>query len=81
MTVTVHFYSYLKTLTECAQSSETVPAGTSVRDLHKQVMARFPRLGPMEKSTLIAVGVDYQPPTYVLKEGEEVSFFPPVQGG
>ena len=28
-----------------------------------------------------AIGVDYQPRTYVLKEGDEVSFFPPVQGG
>ena len=32
-------------------------------------------------STLIAVGVDYQPKDYVLKDGDEVSLFPPVQGG
>jgi molybdopterin converting factor small subunit len=30
---------------------------------------------------LIAVGVDYQKGDYVLKEGDEVSLFPPVQGG
>ena len=81
MTVTVHFYSYLKTLTGCDQTAENVAPGTTVRELHQQVMARFPKLGAMEKSTLIAIGVDYQPRTYVLKEGDEVSFFPPVQGG
>ena len=41
----------------------------------------FPKLAAMEKSTLIAVGVDYQTRDYVLKDGDEVSFFPPVQGG
>jgi molybdopterin converting factor small subunit len=35
----------------------------------------------MRNSTLIAVGVDYQEKSYVLKEGDEVSLFPPVQGG
>jgi len=27
------------------------------------------------------VGVDYQPRDYVLQNGDEVSLFPPVQGG
>ena len=35
----------------------------------------------MQKATLMAVGVDYQGRGYVLKEGDEVSLFPPVQGG
>jgi molybdopterin converting factor small subunit len=35
----------------------------------------------MRKATLMAVGVDYQSRTYVLREGDEVSLFPPVQGG
>ena len=44
-------------------------------------MLRFPKLGAMQKATLMAVGVDYQPRTYALHEGDEVSLFPPVQGG
>jgi molybdopterin converting factor small subunit len=44
-------------------------------------MLRFPKLAGMQKSTLMAVGVDYQDRTCVLKEGDEVSLFPPVQGG
>jgi molybdopterin converting factor small subunit len=35
----------------------------------------------MQKSTLMAVGVDYQDRACILKEGDEVSLFPPVQGG
>ena len=81
MQITVHFYSYFKDLTGCAQTSESVPLGATIGDLSKQLIARFPNLGPMQKSTLIAVGVDYQGHSYELKEGDEVSFFPPVQGG
>lgn len=81
MEVTVHFYSYFKDLTGCAQSNETVSDGTTLGALHGQLMSSFPKLGAMKKSTLIAVGVDYQPRDYVLKDGDEVSLFPPVQGG
>ena len=79
--VTVHFYSYFKDLTGCAQANEAIAAGSSLGDLHEHLIARFPNLAAMQKSTLIAVGVEYQGRDYVLKEGDEVSLFPPVQGG
>ena len=81
MQTTVHFYSYLQELTGCARTVVTLAAGTTVEALHRQLMQEFPRLAAMKKSTLLAVGVDYQPRSYVLKEGDEVSLFPPVQGG
>jgi molybdopterin converting factor small subunit len=49
--------------------------------LQQKLFVRFPKLAAMENSTLVAVGVDYQPKTYMLKSGDEVSLFPPVQGG
>jgi molybdopterin converting factor small subunit len=81
MQVTVHFYSYIKDLTGCARVTETVAGGSTIADLLERLIGRFPRLGGVQKSTLIAVGVDYQRRNYVLKEGDEVSLFPPVQGG
>jgi molybdopterin converting factor small subunit len=42
---------------------------------------RFPKLAAMQKSMLVAVGVEYQDRSYVLQNGDEVSLFPPVQGG
>ena len=81
MNITVNFYSYFKDLTGCAHTTEALAAGSSLGDLHQQVMARFPNLAAMRNSTLIAVGVEYQARDYVLKEGDEVSLFPPVQGG
>jgi MoaD family protein len=81
MSVTVHFYSYFKELTGCAQVAEEIASGGTIADLLQKLSARFPKLIAMQNSTLIAVGVDYQPKTYVLREGDEVSLFPPVQGG
>lgn len=81
MQIRVQFYSYFKELTGCAETTETLPAGATLGDLHEQLMARFAKLAAMKRSALLAVGVDYQPRDHVLKDGDEVSLFPPVQGG
>lgn len=81
MQIHVHFYSYFKELTGCAETTENLQPGQKIEDLLKLLIARFPKLGGMQNSTLIAVGVDYQSRNYVLQDGDEVSLFPPVQGG
>ena len=81
MRVTVHFYSYFKDLAGCANATEEVAPGSTIVELQQKLFTRFPKLAAMQKSMLVAVGVDYQPKTYALKEGDEVSLFPPVQGG
>ncbi len=81
MTIRIQFWSYFKDLTGCAQASEELPAGATLGDLVARLHAQFPKLATMEKSTLIAVGVEYQSRDYALKDGDEVSLFPPVQGG
>jgi molybdopterin converting factor small subunit len=79
--VRVHFYSYCKDLTGTAQAAESVAPGCRLQDLLEMLFRRFPRLGAMRLSLLTAVGVDYQSGEYVLQDGDEVSLFPPVQGG
>jgi molybdopterin converting factor small subunit len=79
--VTIHFYSYFKELTGCAQTMVSLAEPSTLQDLLKSVSTRFPKFAAMQNSTLIAVGVEYQGRDYVLKPGDEVSLFPPVQGG
>ena len=81
MQIPVHFYSYFKEMAGCAETTETVPAGGTIGDLMRQLNGHFPKLEAMQKSMLIAVGVEYQNRAYILQEGDEVSLFPPVQGG
>lgn len=81
MNVHVSFYSYFKELTGTAQTSVSLPEASPIDDLCRLLVERFPKLAGMRRSTLIAVGVEYQSGDYVLKDGDEVSLFPPVQGG
>ena len=79
--VSVYFYSYFKELAGCAQTSLELADDSSLDDLLRDLGARFPKWNAMRNATLIAVGVEYQGRDYVLKPGDEVSLFPPVQGG
>ncbi len=81
MSITVHFYSYFAELIGHREIEEQLPPGSTIGDLLQRLLPRFPALSVMQKSLLIAVGVEYQDRNYVLKPGEEVSLFPPVQGG
>ncbi len=81
MDIRVNFYSWFKDLTHCPDSVVQIPAGATIRDLKSEVFQQFPKLSSVDKSMLVAVGVDYQSADYVLQEGDEVSLFPPVQGG
>jgi molybdopterin converting factor subunit 1 len=81
MKITVNFFSYLREQTGCAQTEAALPPASTLGALHEQLMRQFPKLAAMRRSTLLAVGVDYQPRDYVLQDGDEVSLFPPVQGG
>jgi len=81
MTIHVQFWSYFKDLAGCAETTVSLKETASINDLLREVYQRFPKLAAAEKSTLIAVGVDYQPREHRLHDGDEVSLFPPVQGG
>lgn len=81
MQISVHFYSYFKDLTGCAETVATLPDNSTLGDLLQDLGVRFPKWAGMKKSTLTAVGVEYQNRDYVLKPNDEVSLFPPVQGG
>ena len=81
MTIQINFYSYFKEHTGCAGTTEDVPRDCTLGELLDVIYTRFPKLNAMRRSTLVAVGVEYQDRSYPLKDGDEVSLFPPVQGG
>ena len=81
MNVSIQFFSYFRELTGVERLERTVPVGMQLGELHDALCAELPALSEMSRSTLLAVGVDYQPRSYQLQEGDTVSLFPPVQGG
>ena len=79
--IKVTFYSYFKDITGCPNVTVTLACGSRIQELLAKLYEQFPKLSAMKNSTLVAVGVEYQGKDYVLKPGDEVSLFPPVQGG
>jgi molybdopterin converting factor small subunit len=79
--VEVQFFSYFKDATGCGATTEELPDGATIRQLMQRVHERFPKLAPAARSTLIAVDLEYASPNHILKDGDQVSLFPPVQGG
>lgn len=81
MTLLVRYWSWFRDLTGVESETYTVPPASTLGALLVQVYARHPKLGEARRSTLVAVGLEYRPETHLLGPGDEVSLFPPVQGG
>ncbi len=81
MTIRVTFWSYFADLAGCAETSVTLPERATVGLLLESLYRSHPALADLRRSTLIAVGVEYQDADHVLADGDSVSLFPPVQGG
>src|SRR5262249_41792531 len=58
-----------------------LPDGGTAEAAWDAVSHRFPVLGPYRPFTLFAVRDDYVGPEHPLREGDELSLFPPVSGG
>ena len=57
----------------------TVPRGTTLARLWRQLAAEAPGLERLP--VRFAVRERYVEPSYVVRQGDEVSIFPPVSGG
>lgn len=81
MTIPVQLWSYFRDLAGTSSLDVELCDGATVEDALRLVYTRHPKLAALRNSTLIAVGVDYAGASRVLRAGDEVSLFPPVQGG
>ncbi len=81
MKIRVRYWSWFRDLTGTELETYTLPEKASLGDLLAVARERHPSLHEVRKSTLAAVGVEYRPPEHTLSDGDEVSLFPPVQGG
>ena len=79
--IKVNFFSYFKDLTGCDSTVLHLKPETNLDQAMEKVRQQFPKMESMKRSTLVAVGLEYVDPVHVLQVGEEISLFPPVQGG
>ena len=81
MKVPVHFFSRLRDLVGASEMDFEVPERTTAGDLLDTVYSKTPALRDWDKSILIASGLEFVGRDYVVKNGDQISIMPPVQGG
>jgi molybdopterin synthase catalytic subunit len=81
MKVNVLFFGVTHDLTGCAQEQVELPEGENLEGLRRHCETRFPRLGAVGGSLLLAVNQEFAKGPVPLHDGDEVAFMPPVSGG
>ena len=81
MKITVQFFSFLRQLAGQTEIVLELPDDSTVADALTQLQTRFPRLKEAEKTTLIAIGVEFATRSGKLHDGDVLSLMPPLQGG
>jgi molybdopterin converting factor subunit 1 len=81
MRVTVRLFARLRDIARAGDLPREVPAGATVADVWRALVADFPDMARYESSVSSAVNADYARMTTIVADGDEVAFLPPVSGG
>ncbi|UCC92324.1 MAG: molybdopterin converting factor subunit 1 [Thermoplasmata archaeon] len=81
MDIRVRYFAAHKEITGVPEETVSVPEGTTVDGLMEAVMALHPELEPIRRDTMVSVNRGVGSGGIVLKEGDDVALFPPIQGG
>ena len=81
MNVKVKLFAAFRDIVGAKEEELEVEPGTTVQMLLDKYIARFPAMARYREHIILSVNKEYGAPAKVLKEGDEVSFLPPVSGG
>lgn len=77
LTVQVRFFASLRERLGADDRRVAVAPGATVADVWRAALGEV----AMPPNTLAALNQDYVDPAAVVRDGDEVAFFPPVTGG
>ena len=81
MHIKVLFFGLTGDLTGFNEEQIELPEGESLDGLCRHYESRFPRLKEVSQSLLAAVNEEVVERSWLLRDGDEVAFMPPVSGG
>jgi molybdopterin converting factor subunit 1 len=79
--VQVLFFGLLRDIAGQAQTTLELPAGATAGAVFDHFAARFPALGEMKRSVMLARNQEFAAAGTELAEGDEIALLPPVSGG
>jgi molybdopterin synthase catalytic subunit len=81
MKVRVLFFGLLKDVTGCAEEGLEIPDGARLEQVFRHYSARYPKIGEMAGSIVMARNREFAALSTPVNDGDEVAFLPPVSGG
>jgi molybdopterin synthase catalytic subunit len=81
MRVRVLFFGLLKEITGTPSEEIELAGSSTAGDLLERYSVRFPKLGAMRASIVLARNREFAALSAALADGDEVAFLPPVSGG
>src|ERR1035441_2921678 len=81
MHVRVLFFGMLRDIVGMSREEVEFPEGADLHSVFASYASRFPRLGDLARSIVVARNQEFADPAAKLADGDEVAFLPPVSGG
>ena len=81
MRVKVLFFGQLKDITGRAEDQFDVADGARLSTVFDHYAGRFPRIGAMAASIVLARNQEFADASAAVADGDEIAFLPPVSGG
>jgi MoaE-MoaD fusion protein len=81
MRARVLFFGMLKDIVGMSREEAEFPEGSDLRSVFAAYADRFPPLGNLSRSIVVARNQEFADPATTLSDGDEVAFLPPVSGG
>jgi len=78
--VSVKYFASFRDMTGRREETLEVPDGVTVEGLREHVKMLYEKIA-LKDQVLVAVNGVFVPLETVVREGDEVAFFPPVSGG
>lgn len=81
MTVSVRFFAYLRDAAGAPSAQVDLPAGATLAELERRLEQRYPELAGRLRGLPCLVNGTRREAAWVLEDGQEVAWVPPVAGG
>ena len=81
MRVTVRYFAAIREAIGSRGETRELPEDTSAGRLVDLLVADYPAIGPLRRSTALMINHAYAQPDQTLREGDEIALIPPVSGG
>ncbi len=81
MKVKIKLYAAFRDIVGSKEEDLDIKEDSTVQSLLDSYITRFPQLARYREHIILSVNKEYGAPNRILREGDEISFLPPVSGG